>query len=102
MSLPFKGKNDAADAAAICEAVQRPHLRYVPIKSVEQQARMAVHRMRQGFVEQRTALINRLRGLLSEFGIVMAQKAATVRRLASDQVDRPARLDAGRHPRCAG
>ena len=82
-----RGKNDAADAAAICEAVQRPHLRFVPIKSVEQQARLAVHRMRQGFVEQRTALINRLRGLLSEFGIVMAQKAATVRRLASDQVD---------------
>ena len=82
-----RGKNDAADAAAICEAVQRPHLRFVPIKSVEQQARLAVHRMRQGFVEQRTALINRLRGLLSEFGIVMAQKAATVRRLASEQVD---------------
>ena len=42
-----RGKNDAADAAAICEAVQRPHLRFVPIKSVEQQARLAVHRMRQ-------------------------------------------------------
>ena len=42
-----RGKYDAADAAAICEAVQRPHLRFAPIKSVEQQARMAVHRMRQ-------------------------------------------------------
>lgn len=87
LRIVLRGKNDAADASAICEAVQRPHLRFVPIKSVEQQARMAVHRMRQGFVEQRTALINRLRGLLSEFGIVMAQKAATVWRLASDQVD---------------
>lgn len=47
-----RGKNDAADAAAICEAVQRPHTRFVPIKSMDQQARLMVHRARQGFVEQ--------------------------------------------------
>jgi len=77
-----RGKNDAADAAAICEAVQRPNMRFVPIKSQDEQARLCVHRVRQGLVEQRTATINRIRGLLSEFGIVLAQKAATVRREA--------------------
>lgn len=77
-----RGKNDAADAAAICEAVQRPNMRFVPIKSTEQQSQLLVHRARQGFVEQRTATFNRIRGLLSEFGIVLPLKAATVRREA--------------------
>lgn len=79
-----RGKNDAADAAAICEATQRPHLRFVPIKNEEQQSRLMVHRARQGFVEQRTATLNRIRGLLSEFGIVLPLKAATVRRRACE------------------
>ncbi|MDX9842646.1 MAG: IS110 family transposase [Aquabacterium sp.] len=61
-----RGKNDAADAQAICEAVQRPHMRFVPVKSDDAQARLAIHRVRQGFVEQRMATINRIRGLLSE------------------------------------
>jgi len=74
-----RGKNDAADAAAICEAMQRPNMRFVPMKSEAQQARLCVHRVRRGFVEQRTAIINRVRGLLSEFGIVLAQKASTDR-----------------------
>jgi transposase len=74
-----RGKNDAADAAAICEAVQRPNMRFVPVKSAEQQGRLMVHRARQGFVEQRTATFNRIRGLLSEEGIVLPLKAATVR-----------------------
>ena len=65
-----RGKNDAADAAAICEAVTRPNMRFVPVKNIEQQSRLFVHRARQGYVEQRTALINRIRGLLSELGIV--------------------------------
>jgi transposase len=77
-----RGKNDAADAAAICEAVQRPNMRFVPVKSTEQQVRLMVHRARQGFVEQRTATLNRIRGLLSELGIVLPLKAATVRREA--------------------
>jgi len=59
-----RGKNDAADAAAICEAVTRPHMRFVPIKTIEQQGQLMVHRARQGFVEQRTATLNRIRGLL--------------------------------------
>lgn len=78
-----RGKNDAADAAAICEAVQRPNMRFVPIKSLEQQSQLCVHRVRQAFIEQRTATINRIRGLLSEFGIVLPLKADTVRRQAT-------------------
>jgi len=74
-----RGKNDAADAAAICEAVQRPNMRFVPVKSQQQQAQLMVHRARQGFVQQRTASFNRIRGLLSEVGIVLPLKAATVR-----------------------
>lgn len=75
-----RGKNDAADAAAICEAAQRPHMRFVPVKSAEQQSRLMVHRARQGFVAARTAMINRIRGLLAEFGVVLPQKAEVVRR----------------------
>jgi transposase len=77
-----RGKNDAADAAAICEAAQRPNMRFVPVKSEDQQSQLMVHRARQGFVQARTATINRIRGLLSELGIVLPLKAATVRRRA--------------------
>jgi transposase len=77
-----RGKNDAADAAAICEAVARPNMLFVPVKSEDQQSRLMVHRARQGFVEARTATLNRIRGLLSEFGIVLPLKAETVRREA--------------------
>ena len=78
-----RGKNDAADAAAICEAVQRPSMRFVPIKNLAQQGQLGIHRVRQGFIEQRTATINRIRGLLAEFGIVLPLKASTVRREAA-------------------
>lgn len=67
------GKNDAADAAAICEAVARPNMRFVPVKSIEQQGQLFVHRAHQGYVGERTALINRIRGLLCELGIVLPQ-----------------------------
>ncbi|HEX7889939.1 MAG TPA: IS110 family transposase [Ramlibacter sp.] len=77
-----RGKNDAADAAAICEAVTRPKMRFVPVKSVDQQGELVVHRARQAFVQQRTATINRIRGFMSEFGIVLPLKASTVRREA--------------------
>ena len=66
-------KNDAADAAAICEAVKRPTMRFVPIKTLEQQSQLFVHRAHQGYVSERTALINRIRGLLSELGIILPQ-----------------------------
>ncbi len=76
------GKNDGNDAEAICEAVSRPRMRFVPVKSEEQQALLSLHRVRQGFIEERTATINRIRGLLAEFGIVIAQRAPGLRREA--------------------
>lgn len=81
-------KNDAADAAAICEAVARPNMRFVPIKTVEQQGQLFVHRARQGYIEQRTALINRIRGLLGELGHIVplsrAQFCKTVHAVIED------------------
>jgi transposase len=67
------GKNDAADAAAICESASRPNMRFVPVKSCAQQGVMSVHRLREGYKQERTGCINRIRGLLSEFGLVFAQ-----------------------------
>jgi transposase len=66
-------KNDPNDAAAICEAVSRPHMRFVPIKEVEHQDIQALHRARQLLIKQRTALCNQVRGLLREYGIVVGQ-----------------------------
>ncbi len=77
------GKNDGNDAAAIYEAVSRPTMRFVPVKSAEQQALLSLQRVRQGFVEERTATINRIRGLLMEFGAVLPQRAVQVRRGAA-------------------
>ena len=74
------GKNDANDAEAICTAVRQPNMRFVAMKSVEQQAALCVHRLRQGLVEERTALINRLRGLLTEFGVVAPLSPDKLRR----------------------
>ncbi len=65
------GKNDGNDAEAICEAVSRPGMRFVPIKSTEQQAVLCLHRIRAGLIKERTAAINQLRGLLSEFGLIV-------------------------------
>ena len=64
-----RGKTDAADAEAICEAVTRPTMRFVPIKAVEQQAALALHRTRDLLVRQRTQIVNMIRGLLAEFGV---------------------------------
>jgi transposase len=66
-------KTDAADAEAICEAVTRPSMRFVPIKNSDQQAVLSLHRARQGFVKARTAQANQIRGLLTEYGIVLPQ-----------------------------
>lgn len=81
------GKNDGNDAEAVCEAVTRPSMRFVPVKSVEQQALLAMHRVRYGFVVERTAIINRLRGLMAEFGIVLPLRAVTVRRQAAQAAE---------------
>ena len=78
-----RGKTDAADAEAICEAVTRPSMRFVPVKSAEQQAALALHRTRDLLVRQRTQLVNMLRGLLAEFGIEMARGLHHALRLVS-------------------
>jgi transposase len=80
-------KNDGNDAEAVCEAVTRPNMRFVPVKSTEQQALLALHRVRQGFVVERTAVINRLRGVLSEFGVVLPLRSVTVRRQAAQAAE---------------
>ena len=81
------GKNDANDAAAICEAASRPQMHFVPLKSVEQQSMLCVHRLREGFKTDRTACINRIRGLLAEFGLVFAQKPAVLRQALPDVIE---------------
>ena len=68
-----RGKNDAADAEAICEAVTRPNMRFVPVKTVEQQGVLVLHRARELLVRQRTMLVNGLRAHMAEFGIVVPQ-----------------------------
>jgi transposase len=68
-----RNKHDAADAEAICEAVGRPTMRFVPVKTAEQQAMALLHRGREQLVRQRTMLVNALRAHLAEFGIVAAQ-----------------------------
>ena len=66
-------KNDMRDAEAICEAVTRPNMRFVPVKTAEQQALLALHRARQGYVKTRTGFANQMRGLLAEYGIVVTK-----------------------------
>src|SRR4051812_16510949 len=86
-----RGKTDAGDAEAICEAVTRPTMRFVPIKSVEQQAALALHRTRDLLVRQRTQLVNMIRGLLAEFGIAIPKgitnALAFVRRAAAGEAN---------------
>ena len=81
------GKNDANDAAAICEAASRPSMHFVPIKSVEQQSILCVHRLREGVKEERTACINRIRELLAEFGLVFAQSPKVLRLVLADVIE---------------
>ena len=81
------GKNDANDAAAICEAASRPQMHFVPIKSAAQQGLLCVHRLREGIKAERTACINRIRGLLAEFGVVFAQGAEVLQAHLSDLLE---------------
>jgi transposase len=85
-----RGKNDAADAEAICEAVTRPSMRFVPVKSAEQQSVLMLHRSRDLLIRQRTMLVNALRGHLAELGIIAAQgrrKVATLIEIVCDESD---------------
>lgn len=80
-------KTDRADAEAICEAVQRPSMRFVPVKTAQQQGTLVVHRVRAVLVAQKTQLINALRGHLAEFGIVAPQSAGKVAELTAVLAD---------------
>jgi transposase len=80
-------KNDALDAEATCEAASRPHMRFVPVKSPAQQSVLVLHRMRTGYVEERTALVNRLRGLLAEFGVFVPQGIGQLRKHFVDRIE---------------
>ncbi len=77
-------KNDAADAEAICEAVRRPTMRFVPVKSAERQSVLVLHRTRELLVRQRTMLINAIRGHCAEFGMIVAQGARRAAELLDD------------------
>ena len=82
-------KNDAADAEAeaICEAVARPNMRFVPIKNIEQQSVLSLHRVRQGFVKARTAQVNQIRGLLNEFGLIIPKGIAHVAKRVPELIE---------------
>lgn len=73
-------KNDTNDSKAICEAVTRPSMNFVPIKSVEQQDIQSIHRIRTGLIQERTALVNQIRGLLMEYGVVVPQGIGMIRK----------------------
>lgn len=79
------GKNDANDAEAICEAASRPTMRYVAVKSAEQQAGQSVHRIRSRLIRARTALANEIRGLLGEFGLVASRQGISATRALLQQ-----------------
>ena len=81
------GKNDMTDAAAVCEAASRPTMRYVPIKTAEQQGVMVLHRMREGFKEERTACINRIRSVLTEFELVFGKSPKVLRAVLADVIE---------------
>lgn len=84
------GKNDANDAEAICEAASRPTMRFVPVKTAEQQAGQSLHRIRSRLIRARTALVNEIRGLLGEFGLVITQRgAAAAHRLLQQSLETP-------------
>jgi transposase len=82
-------KNDGNDAEAICEAVGRPQMRFVPVKDVGQQAVLTVHRARQLLIAERTALVNQSRGLLAEFGLIVPAGIGALRRLWPSLLETP-------------
>jgi transposase len=82
-------KNDGNDAEAICEAVGRPHMRFVPVKDIEQQAVLTVHRARQLLVAERTALVNQTRGLLAEYGLIVPAGIGALRRAGAALLEVP-------------
>ena len=86
-----RGKTDAADAEAICEAVSRPSMRFVPLKSTEQQSALMLHRSRDLLVRQRTMLVNAVRGHFAEFGIIAPQGIRRIGELAALLIEEDAK-----------
>jgi len=80
-------KNDANDAEAICEAMSRPHMRFVAVKSIEQQDIQAVHRIRSGLLSHRTAKANQIRGLVAEYGLVVPLQLASLHTATADWLE---------------
>jgi len=92
MVVPYRlqgkgGKNDANDAAAVCEAASRPNMHFVPVKTTVQQGILCVHRLREGLKEERTASINRIRGMLTEFGLVVPKSPDKLREKLADMLE---------------
>lgn len=81
------GKNDANDAAAICEAASRPTMHFVTVKTASQQGMLSVHRLRESLKEERTACTNQIRGLLAEFGVVMAKSSKVLHGVLSELIE---------------
>jgi transposase len=92
--MPFRksGKNDFNDAEALCEASCRPMMRFVEVKSVDQQDIQSLHRARRLLIKQRTQLTNQLRGLLAEYGIAVRRSISALRREAAELASEPERL----------
>jgi transposase len=88
-----RGKNDAADAEAICEAVTRQTMRFVPIKSREQQAALSLHRVRQLLIKQRTQLVNMMRSVLAELGVAIPVGIVKAMQMAREIVDGESKID---------
>jgi transposase len=88
-------KNDFNDAEAICEAMSRPTMRFVAVKTLEQQDMQTLHRMRRLMIKQRTQVANHLRGLLAEYGITVRMSIAALRRDATELAAEPERLTGG-------
>ena len=95
-------KHDAADAEGCCEAVQRPSMRFVPVKSETQQALLMLHRIRDRLIAERTGTINAIRGHMAEFGIVAARRGLRHEGAASDHLGRRGRASANDGPRAPG
>jgi len=95
-------KNDRNDAEAICEAVSRPSMRFVPIKSAAQQDLQSLHRVRSQLIRSRTALANEIRGLLGKYGIALAKELRVLRRALPVDPRRPGQRTKWRVPRNVG
>jgi transposase len=80
-------KNDMADAEAICEAVTRPNMHFVPVKTLEQQGILTIHRIREGHVRARTAQANQIRGLLAEFGLDLPRGIGAITKLVPEMIE---------------